>query len=375
MKRRNYVQLLAFVFLLASADRSCAASKLKKVHVAFTAEQYDDSGLPEIEADVKETAHYQVSFCGWAEEYYDQEGDGWYEEPENICVVELTADDGYQFRFSSSDGEKIRLSGMGAVLLKANQEDNGHTLRLTVRMEQLDLPPGPIESAAWNGCRARWSESAHAAGYRLQLLDSRGKRHYAETEGTGYDFAPLMLDAGIYRYKVRAFSTDGNCGEWTDGGSCRVMPETAEKNRNQYTVQIVNHKISEELAHTPDNNRIEYQNTGWQKTEEGNYWYRNCDGTYPQRIWQMIDHKWYYFLESGYMARETYITWRGREYYLSPEGCMLTEGRAPDGRWADQAGVLAALTAEMPESSSEYENPHESSSYFQKQSTEGEETL
>ncbi|MDO5551458.1 MAG: hypothetical protein Q4F76_09820 [Lachnospiraceae bacterium] len=349
MKRLKRVKWFKDVFTaaailsLTASFQSYAVVRINQVKVKFILENFDFSGLPQIEATVKDSAHYQVAFCERAEVYYEQENDDPFEDHPDLAgvyVVELTTDDGYQFRFYSSDQEKIHLSGMGAVLIKAKQEDNGHTLRLDVRLEDFDAYAGQIPYADWSGCRGKWSESQYAIGYRLRLSDPKGKYYYAETAGTTYDFAPLMLAAGTYRYDVRAISKNDVAGQWTSGGACTITEEIAAENRAAYQVESINCIIDSSKAHTPDNNRVEYLNTGWQETPEGEYWYRNCDGTYPQNIWKQIDGSWYYFGENGYMAHDTYITWKREDFYMSSDGHMLTDDYAPDGRRAVQTGTL-----------------------------------
>ncbi|MDO4328187.1 MAG: hypothetical protein Q4C66_02495 [Lachnospiraceae bacterium] len=350
------VLLAAAILSLAASCRSYAVVRIDRVNVKFISDAYDFSGLPQIEAIARSPAQYQVDLCESAEVYYELNSDGPYEnfndpydalydasygDPKDIYVVELSTAAGYQFRFSALDKNKITLSGMGAVLLRARQEDNGHTLRLVVQLDHLDAYTGQIAESTWNGCRGQWSESRYAVGYRLRLSDPKGTYHYAETAGTSYDFAPLMLTAGTYRYQIRAISKNGKYGEWVSGGSCIVTNETAGANRERYEVKKVNDKIDESLAHTPDNNRVEYLNTGWQMTPEGEYWYRSHDGTYPQDIWQLIDGSWYYFWGSGFMAHDAYVTWKDRDYYLTSDGQMLTNALAPDGRQADELGILS----------------------------------
>lgn len=358
-----FVVVVIAAVLGPAAPRSYAAAKIRQVNVKFVSEEFDSDGFPQIEAVTKDNAHYQVAFCEAAEAlreetFFEWDFDDFHEgihsynssdmaeehDRTGIYIVEITADEGYQFRFSSADKERIHLSGIGAVLLVAEQEDNGHTLRLTVRLERLNSYTGQIESASWNGCKGEWSESTYAVGYRLRLADPEGNYHYAETSGTCYDFAPLMLISGIYHYDVRAVSKEGRYGEWVSSERCTVECETAKENQSVYAVEKINWRIDESMPHTPDNNRVIYLNTGWQKTAEGEYWYRNPDGTYPQNVWQMIDGSWYYFWGSGYMAHDSYVNWKHSDYYLLPDGRMAVNSQVPDGRRANELGILSEFS-------------------------------
>jgi hypothetical protein len=334
--------LAAWIVSLALPFCSYASTtKINRVNVRFSPDEVDYRGLLEVEASTKDNAHYSAGPVMNAEEYYEMDDENPYEGETDVYVVELSTDSGYQFRFTSSDKKKISVSGMGAEFLKANQEDNGHTLRIFARLQNVDAYVGEIEDALWNGCHGEWTESEHAVGYRLRLADTKGRYHYVETSGTSYDFSPLMLQEGTYSYSVRAVSKDDKSGEWVEAGGHTVTAETAEQNRELYKVQKVNHQIDEALDHTPDNNRVEYLNVGWQTADDGRRWYRNQDGTYPQDSWEQIDGSWYYFSSDGYALQDAYVESKGDTYYVGTDGIMLTGGTAPDGRNADENGILS----------------------------------
>lgn len=59
---------------------------------------------------------------------------------------------------------------------------------------------------------------------------------------------------------------------------------------------------------------------GWRK-ENGRWWYRNKDGSYPRNDWQQIDGKWYRFDVAGWMQTGWYEE-NGKWYYLKPDGSM-----------------------------------------------------
>jgi glucan-binding YG repeat protein len=44
--------------------------------------------------------------------------------------------------------------------------------------------------------------------------------------------------------------------------------------------------------------------SGWKQDNIG-WWYQNVDGSYPKSAWQLIDGKYYYFNEVGYMLSNT----------------------------------------------------------------------
>lgn len=64
----------------------------------------------------------------------------------------------------------------------------------------------------------------------------------------------------------------------------------------------------------------------WQQDHAG-WWYQEDDGSYPAGQWKELNGKWYCFNQYGYMVSNA---WRGN-YYLGPDGAMLTNTTTPDG--------------------------------------------
>lgn len=339
MTKGKKTLIMTAVFSLLLSSNIYAVSKVNKVNVRFEMEGYDTDGFPLIDADAK-GSHYQVDLCESAEVYYDSGSDNPYEDERHVYITELSTEDGYQFRFTSSDKNRINLSGVGAELLKAEQRDNGHTLRIYVRLEDLEDYVGPIEAAFWNNCHGEWTASENASNYEVRIIRPSGNKQYAVTAGLIYDFSPWMTEEGSYRFEVRGVSNKGNNGDWTEGGSITIGNEIAARNKDTYAVQTTMVKIDPSMPDTPDNYYTVYLNTGWQINAQGKYWYRNCDGSYPQGSWQMIDGSWYYFGQDGYLCSDTYLMWGDECYYLTKDGWLLTNSFVPDGRLADENGVL-----------------------------------
>ena len=74
---------------------------------------------------------------------------------------------------------------------------------------------------------------------------------------------------------------------------------------------------------------------GWVQDATG-WWYRDADGSYPANAWKLINGKWYYFEESGYMAANK---WINGTYYVGSDGAMLTNTTTPDGYKVDENGA------------------------------------
>ena len=60
----------------------------------------------------------------------------------------------------------------------------------------------------------------------------------------------------------------------------------------------------------------------WMKTD-GRWWFKYSSGGYAKH-WELLDEKWYYFDDQGWMKSNEWINPDGNWYYLSNDGAMLT---------------------------------------------------
>ena len=172
----------------------------------------------------------------------------------------------------------------------------------------------------------------------MALTDPKGKTKYATTGGTSYDFRPFMLKEGTYSFRVRPTSKSGDTKGWTDGGSLTVTPEMAASNLAEFEVKKDVTFLNGER--TPGNQIVTYLNVGWQKTDDGHYWYRNQDGSYPQNNWLNDGSNWYFFDGNGHMVASNYVEWGDNSYYMDADGRMAVNVKTPDGRKANAEGIL-----------------------------------
>lgn len=323
---------LAAATLCALPMNAMATEKINNVSVKFEMEDVDE-GMPAVDVDIDNDKY--SGFVSSAAEYYGGEGE--YAEDPNIYIVELQAEDDWYFNITKQSG--IHLSGAGAEFIKASRRNNGQTLIITARLTDLSdfIEEVPEAGFKENGY-GEWEEAYGALTYRLAITDPKGKAKYATTGGTTYDFRPFMQKEGEYRFRVRPISESGKMQGWTDGGYFTVTPEMAAVNRENFEVKKDISFLNGEK--TPANQIITYLNTGWQKTDGGQTWYRNQDGSYPQRSWQQDGDDWYFFDENGYMVTSDYIEWGSKDYYVGADGKMIVSARTPDGRKAGADGIL-----------------------------------
>ena len=64
------------------------------------------------------------------------------------------------------------------------------------------------------------------------------------------------------------------------------------------------------------------QTFGWQR-QDGKWWYKRQDGSYPANIWEKINNVWYHFDTEGYM-QTGWLQDNEKWYYLKPSGAMAS---------------------------------------------------
>ena len=348
MKKRKFIVPILALSLFASSFTAYASTKISTVKIKIDTEDTDTTEIPDLDISTNGKGYdfdsYEIT--GGFESLYDDEdeedtasGPGAEsktntkkttsnsEKKEEVATVEitLTANDDYVFNTMSKD--KIKVSGYGAECTKASRKDSGKTLVLTVKLPDLKLRLGEVSEAGWESeSKGRWNKADNAASYSLRLYrDGKPFGHIQETGGITYDFAPYMLKAGNYHYIVRPVSDSGDLGERVESTIINVSEETAQGFKQTYALQYddtVDMKGPHEM--TPP------INVGWQE-EDGEYWYRCEDGTFPQTQWLQVDENWYFFDSDGHMVKNQWVRWKGKEYYFGNDGSMLVNVKTPDG--------------------------------------------
>lgn len=68
----------------------------------------------------------------------------------------------------------------------------------------------------------------------------------------------------------------------------------------------------------------------WMQTD-GRWWFKYTSGGYAKH-WELLDEKWYYFDDQGWMKSNEWINPDGNWYYLSNDGSMLTDYNRVNGK-------------------------------------------
>lgn len=270
------------------------AAEIKKVRLRLTAETFDESGMPEADFQT-DSEDYEVS--------------GIEKNEEDIYEVELTAEEGWEFGVMTQSD--IRLTGIRATCSRAVRRNGRGTLSLSIKAEGLCDVTGEIGSARFRETMAEWDKADNAYAYMV-LLYRNSKRigHTHKTQGTTYDFSPLMQEPGIYHYKVYPLSIHDKKGIPAESEWLSLDEERAGKNRAEYGEQ-------------------DDRQSGWELREDGwRYWLK--DGTFPQENWMYLDENWYYFDADGYMAADRTAMKEGRLCRLDSSGRLSEWQEIPE---------------------------------------------
>ena len=71
----------------------------------------------------------------------------------------------------------------------------------------------------------------------------------------------------------------------------------------------------------------------WKRNDKG-WGYEEANGAYPTSQWKLINNKWYYFDNIGYMLENRWVG----NYYVGADGAMLVSTSTPDGYYVDATG-------------------------------------
>ena len=354
MKIRRWLCLTAAVIMVfgASFPAFAADKKIDTVKLKFSynkePESGDDIGTITVTSG---GAGYRVES---AEYTNGDDQDVWTVGDIPKVKVELSAEDGYRFSYTSKS--HFSLSGCNAEFKKASISDGGNYIEVYAELKRIG---GKLEGATeleWEGTTAYWGEIEGAKRYDVKLMRDDRTVTTVEASGTSYNFAGYFNKEGDYTFRVRAIASyNSKAGEWSEDSDALYIRE-------------------EDLGRYSGSGRwIQNQNGWWYSYDTGGYpascwkqingaWYYFNSSGYMLTGWQKLDGVWYYLLPNGVMATgwnlingvwyymngsgEMQTGWQnmnGRSYYLNNSGALLTGWQRLDGRWyyLDGSGVMA----------------------------------
>lgn len=279
-----------------------------------------DFGDETIEVETKsskyEFSDYQIK----------NEGFGWTEDSVPQLNIYLHADDDYYF--ASMTNDQIKLKG-GAELKWSTRQDSSSTLVLNVTLPSLQNGLKSIETVTLNQDGiASWNEVGTAGSYEIKVYRG-GKAVGTALTSNGNSVncrERLMKPNESYTVRVRAINKyDPEVkGEWTESAPIYVTGE-----------MVTNYKANLDAAGVAGGSGAAGE---WAQVEDGRYWFRYPDGTYPANEWKEIGGQWYFFNAEGYM-QTGWITWNEKSYYCTENGNMLSDCMTPDGYWVGADGA------------------------------------
>lgn len=194
---------------------------------------------------------------------------------------------------------------------------------------------------------AHWEEVSDAYQYQVYLYRDDSKVAETKTKNLKYNFKSKMKVEGSYTFRVKALKKGSSYidGNWSDySEEMYISASYIEFLENGGIIDTQNSGPGAEgSGQTTSTTGVVYT-AGW-VLDDGGWWYRNTDGTYPVNTWfqDTANGKWYYLNEQGYMVTG-WIDWNGNRYYCGEDGAMYSGDCTIDGVSCqfDQSGALIA---------------------------------
>lgn len=209
---------------------------------------------------------------------YTEVDDTWIFGTRPEAEIELSANE--DCRFTSSNKRIFTISGCDAQFKEASIDSDGSTLTLLVSFPTIDdVLPGTT-AVSWDGKTAIWDEVGGSANYEVKLYKDGSLSDSVISSKASYDFSSYVNNEGAYTFTVRAlgkYSTQSS--EWSDASD----PFTINKSDAWY-----------------------HNDGKWKRVPGGwRFIYKNDE--FPVNTWRMIEDKWYFFNQKGYMAADCYV--------------------------------------------------------------------
>lgn len=307
VKKVSRILLLTGVLTICFAIISYADTRITRVHITIT--DIDNSSFEPVVTAASSTSHCEVADIWeeseFGEDYFEDEFSEISKYP--VYIIELHADSGYYFGWLD-----VTIGGNNAQCQTIHYEEGGTIAYLKCEFKELDNWFGEIGQVAWKQEGIlEWEPVDRAAVYELRLYkeeDTVGILYI--TQGTSYDFRPLMTDTGEYFCRLRPCMADGTVGITKESETCSIDRASANQFQSWF-------KIPEDLKEAESKGIY----PGWVQDQRG-WWYRKNDGMYEQGNWQKIGDFWYFFDQAGYMVSDQWVTWKGTDYYFDNSGIL-----------------------------------------------------
>lgn len=340
------------LLMCAFSFSSFAETKIDMVTVTVTG-----AGTLEAGASIGE-----VTVSGGGEGYYIDNAyflndhEIWQRNERPKVRIELYADDGYRFSYTSKS--HFSLSGYGATFDDANIMDNGTYMELDIYLNRVTGEGTSSEenyALDWDGYTATWNPIYSTEYYEVRLYrwNSSGSSTSVVTtkrsDDGEYDFTSYLTQSGTYSFRVRPVDSEYDTGQlWSDHSPRLYLDkDEARENRDADSSDVNSEYIysagpgyygSEVGSQYGPGSTV----LGWWRQNANGWWYEYNNGGWPFSSWQEIDGKWYYFNDQGYLMTG-WLQLNGAWYYCGTDGAMTTGWQKVGPYWyyLSNSGVMA----------------------------------
>lgn len=224
MRAKRFISLaMAIVFAASTAFSAFAAdTKINTVRLTFSYGKAPASGddIGDISVSSSGTGYSVES----AEYTNADDKDTWTVGDVPEVKIELTADDGYRFSYTSKS--HFSLTGCSAEFKRAKIYDDGAYIEIYAELKRVGGKLEGAEELEWSDTTAQWGEIEGAKSYDVKLLRDEKTVTTVSTTGTSYNFAGYFNKEGDYTFRVRAIATYNNkVGEWSEDSDSIFIDE------------------------------------------------------------------------------------------------------------------------------------------------------
>lgn len=306
--------------------------KISSVRVKLYKDWFDEYGFPVLYGEVT-SDNYSVNDI-YRKEYEDDWDDD--EDPNYMCdedhplssevyVAELEASEGYNFR--GLEKEDVSFRNLDVTVSKIRTANSSTELTVEFKLKNPGELVGNLDEygVQYSNGVLTWNKAYMADNYEIKVSGTKSLT-ISNIEGTSYDISSILTKSGDYRVRVYPVAKLGAKGDEAET-TVYVTEEMAQANINKYN------NMNDGSAP----NRTEFI-TGWIGSD-GNWKWRNADGTFLQTQWLFVNNQWYYFGSNGICLQNCWVESKSKWYYMGADGAMLTSTVTPDGYSVGADGV------------------------------------
>lgn len=274
-----------------------------------------------------------------------QGGEEWSKYDTPVLVIYLTADGDYYFDKTSKGA--FKLEGTKAEFISASRGGDKDEMTVKVRLTSLNGKVGNVSNLYWDDTSvAHWEKGYNTRNYEVKLYCDNSVVATYNTSNLSYDFANDMKKVGTYHFTVRGYSSSKTKSDAIESPFININDVQANELSQKAVDNTKTHKTtnsggpsgtssntnsSSNLTGPGNNTTTSTGKDEWVAVGD-KWWFRHSDGHYTSNNWELINGKWYYFDEAGWMVtgwRLVNNVW----YYMDASGAMTTGWQYIGNSW------------------------------------------